>query len=128
MDASRIALIAGWISLLGGVVSGSFMGLRFHDEGWLGGYASFRRRLMRLGHIAFFGLGFLNLFFAFSVRVAPLAAPVGELAAIALMLGAITMPATCFLTAWKEDFRAFFPIPVTLVLAGIVSLLAGWGL
>ena len=29
----------------------------------MGGYGSFRRRLTRLGHIAFFGLGFVNLFY-----------------------------------------------------------------
>ena len=128
MNPAHIALVTGWLALLGGVVSGSIIGMRFHRDEWLGGYASFRRRLMRLGHIAFFGLGFVNLMFAFSVRAAPLPVPVGEFAAAALALGAITMPATCFLTAWRERFRELFPIPVTFVLAGIVSLLVGWGI
>jgi hypothetical protein len=128
MDPVHITLTAGWLAMLGGVVSGIALGRRFYSEDWLGGYGSFRRRLLRLGHIAFFGLGFLNVVFAFSVRAAPLPAPVGEFAAVALAIGAATMPLTCFLTAWKERYRELFPIPVTFVLAGIASLLAAWGL
>ena len=40
--------------MLAGVLSGMAMGLFFHQDGWLGGYGSFRRRLLRLGHIAFY--------------------------------------------------------------------------
>ena len=123
-----MTLIAGWIAMLGGVASGMVMGLRFHREDWLGGYGSFRRRLLRLGHIACFGLGFVNLLFAFSIRALPVPAPFGEIAAVGFVLGAATMPLTCFLTAWQAPFRKLFPVPVAGVLAGIVSLLAGWGL
>jgi len=128
MDPVHTTLITGWASMLGGAVSGAAMGLCFHREDWLGGYGSFRRRLLRLGHIAFFGLGFLNLLFAFSVRALPIAAPFGEVAAAGFVLGAATMPLTCFLAAWKTPFRQLFPVPVAGVLAGIVSLLSGWGL
>lgn len=37
------------------------LGLKFQRDGWLGGYASFAGRLIRLGHISFIGLGFLNI-------------------------------------------------------------------
>jgi hypothetical protein len=128
MDPVHVTLNAGWLAMLGGVVSGMVMGLRFHREDWLGGYGSFARRLLRLGHISFFGLGLINLLFSFSVRAAPLPTPLGEFAAVALVLGAVTMPLTCFLTAWEARCRELFPIPVTCVLLGIVSLLGGWGL
>ena len=114
--------------MLGGAASGALLGLRFHREEWLGGYGSFRRRLMRLGHIAFFGLGFLNLLFAFSVRALPVPAPYGELAAASFVLAAVTMPLTCFLAAWRPHFRHLFPVPVAGVLTGILSLLTGWGI
>lgn len=128
MDFIHLTLVTGWIATLGGVASGMVMGLRFHREEWLGGYASFRRRLVRLGHISFFGLGFANLLFAVTASELPLRAPFGEIAAAGFVLGAMTMPVACFLAAWRAPLRHLFPIPVAGVLVGIVSLLAGWSL
>ena len=53
-----------WTGMLLGVVSGAVIGLCFAREDWMGGYSGWRRRLTRLGHISFFGLGFVNFFFA----------------------------------------------------------------
>jgi len=128
MSPDQLTLVAGWLGMLGGAASGALLGLRFHRDEWLGGYGSFRRRLMRLGHIAFFGLGFLNLLFAFSVRALPVPAPFGHVAAAGFVLAAVTMPLTCFLAAWRPSFRHLFPVPVAGVLAGILSLLLGWGI
>ena len=128
MSPDHLALVAGWLGMLCGAAAGALLGLRFHREEWLGGYGSFRRRLLRLGHIAFFGLGFLNLLFAFSVRALPVSAPYGQLAAASFVLAAVTMPLICFLAAWRPPFRHLFPIPVVGVLTGILSLLTGWGI
>jgi len=111
--------------MLGGVASGIYLGLHFHKNDWLGGYSSFRRRLLRLGHISFFGIGFVNLMFAFTLRAMPVAAPYGEIGAFALATAAIAMPLTCFLAAWQPKFRELFPIPVVGLLTGIVAVLAG---
>ena len=46
-----------WLWMLLGFISGTVLGLNFHRENWLGGYASRQRRLYRLGHVSFFGLG-----------------------------------------------------------------------
>jgi hypothetical protein len=120
-------LFAGWIGLLCGVVSGAVIGLFFHREDWMGGYDSFRRRLTRLGHISFFGLGFVNLFFGLTVAALHLAdSPALSLAGRCLLVGAVTMPTCCFLSAWRKPFRHLFPIPVVSVLAGIVLLLCCW--
>ena len=127
-DPVRVTLIAGWISMLLGAASGALMGLCFHREDWFGGYGSFQRRLLRLGHIAFFGLGFLNLMFAFSIRALPLPGAFAQVAATGFVVGAATMSLTCFLAAWRKPFRHLFPVPVAGVLTGIVCLLAGWGL
>jgi len=61
-------LLAGWIATLAGIVSGAVMGLFFLREEWLGGYSSHPRRLLRLGHISFFGLGFTNVRQCFRFR------------------------------------------------------------
>jgi hypothetical protein len=117
---------AAWIGMLLGVVSGALIGLFFHREEWMGGYQSFRRRLTRLGHISFFGLGFINFFFAISHQVAGVDPALAAPAAAAFTAGAVTMPTCCFLSAWRQGFRHFFFIPVTSVAAGIVLTLAGW--
>jgi hypothetical protein len=126
MQDAMFNLFVGWVGMLGGVVSGALIGLFFHNDTWMGGYGSFRRRLMRLGHISFFGLGFLNLLFALSADKLNLAAPYLPVASTALVVGAVTMPVCCFLSAWRKPFRHLFPVPVTAVLVGIVSLLMGW--
>lgn len=125
MDPLQFSLMAGWVGFLGGVVSGAMMGLLFHRENWLGGYGSFTRRMVRLGHISFFGIGLINLFYALSLE--PLGVPLesAQAGSIALLVALVMMPTTCFLTAWKKPFRHLFFIPVLAAASGIgVVLLA----
>ena len=122
---TRAMLVAGWSGMLGGVVSGAALGLFFHKENWMGGYASFRRRLARLGHISFFGLGFLNILFAFTNQLVALPHGAASLAAGALIAAAVAMPTCCFLAAWRSSFRHLFAVPVVGVFTGIVATLVG---
>lgn len=122
---THLMMVAGWVGMLGGVVSGAALGLFFHREDWMGGYGSFRRRMARLGHISFFGLGFLNLLFALTHQLAGLPAPWARAAAAGLLVGAVAMPTCCFLSAWRKPFRHLFAIPVGGVTVGVVSTLAG---
>jgi len=126
MEIAAPNLLAGWIAMLAGAVSGAIIGLFFHREEWMGGYSSFRRRMTRLGHISFWGLGFINMLFAFSVKALDLSAMNVRVASGALILGLVTMPLSCFLTAWRKPFRFLFPVPVVSVVAGIISFLLGW--
>jgi hypothetical protein len=114
-----------WGGMLAGVLSGAVIGLFFHREDWMGGYDSFRRRLTRLGHISFFGLGFINFFFAITHHIVGLTPACARVAAWAFAIGAVTMPAVCFLTAWKKPWRRLFPIPVLAVATGIIATLVG---
>ena len=113
---------AAWFGILAGVISGSIAGLWFKDEHWLGGYGSWRRRLSRLGHISFFGIAFLNLAFALTVRSLHWPAPPTG-CAIALAAAIVLMPAICFLSAWRKPFGHLFVLPVGCVLAGVIGLL-----
>jgi hypothetical protein len=124
-EPAQLNLLIGWTSMVAGALSGAGMGLFFHDERWLGGYASFRRRMVRLGHIAFFGLGILNVLFALSATAFPIPPAHGGFASAGLAVGAVTMPACCFLAAWRAGLRQLFPVPVLAVLLGLVALLAG---
>ncbi len=115
-------LLAGWIGFLAGAATGALIGLFFHRDDWLGGYGSYPRRLIRLGHIACFGLGLINILFALTaVHLPP--GPVARAASVLLIIGLITMPLTCFLTAWKKPFRHAFFIPAGSTLIGIACLL-----
>ena len=121
-----INLVGGWLGMLAGVLSGAVVGLFFHRDDWMGGYGSYRRRLTRLGHISFFGLGFLNLMFAATSAQLYLRGNYIAVASWALIAGAITMPVCCFLSAWRKPLRHLFPVPVLAVTTGILSILAGW--
>lgn len=116
-------LVAGWVGMLAGVIAGAVIGLFFEREDWMGGYASFRRRLSRLGHIAFFGLAFVNILFALTTQGLPESAWLVT-ASRSLVVGAAAMPACCFLSAWRRGFTRLYPIPVLAVAIGIVTLLA----
>jgi hypothetical protein len=115
-------LLVGWVGMLGGVISGALIGLFFKREDWMGGYGSFRRRLTRLGHISFFGLGFLNILFALTTSGLPESAWLAT-ASWSLVIGAAAMPVCCFLAAWKKGLAHLFPIPVVAVSIGVVTLL-----
>ncbi len=111
-------LVAGWYLVLAAFVSGAAIGLGFHREEFLGGYASFRRRLVRLGHLSLAALGLLNLAYGMA-PVSPATIWPGAL----LLAGAIAMPAVCFLAAWRTGFRHLFFIPVTLLIVAVVLII-----
>jgi hypothetical protein len=109
----------GWVWLLLGTVSGLTLGLRFQREEWMGGYASLRRRLVRLGHISFFGLGFLNILFALGGARAQLDPGWLATASWSLIVGGVTMPLSCALMAWRPAFQPAFAVPVASLLLGV---------
>ncbi len=116
----------GWIWMLAGVVTGLLMGLRFHEESWLGGYTSHPRRLLRLGHISFMGLGILNLLFAMSAARSGLGPGGLGIASWAMVIGGITMPACCALVAWRKSLHFVFAVPVASLFVGVG--LVAWGM
>ncbi|MHC4946337.1 MAG: hypothetical protein ACYTG7_25260 [Planctomycetota bacterium] len=126
MDLWALSLAAGWIGLLCGTFSGAALGFWFHDDHWLGGYGSFRRRMLRLSHISFIGLGFLNIMNGLTLRELGIESNFAGLAVGGFLLGLATMPLCCLLAAWRKPLRHLFPVPVVAVLVGNLSLLALW--
>ena len=119
-----INMTAGWISILLGVLMGAGMGIFFQREDWLGGYGSWPRRMIRLGHVSFFGIGLLNIAFAATVKYLGWSRP-AEICSQMLMVACALMPATCFAAAIDRRWRHGFIVPVMCVLAGVVGILAG---
>ena len=118
MKTAQFNLVLAWAWIFLGFVSGLVLGLFFHQEHWLGGYASFKRRLYRLCHISFFGLGVLNLCFYLTVRECEITGGTLRAASTALMIGAVTMPLCCLLTAHFPRTRPLFAVPVVSLLVG----------
>ena len=124
MREVEINLHLAWLWMILGILSGLAMGFFFQREDWLGGYASFRRRLYRLGHISFFGLALLNLAFVFTVRLEGLRGPGVGIASGGFALGAIAMPLCCLIVASAPKLRVvLFSVPVAGLLAAAVSTL-----
>ena len=61
----------------------------------------------------------INVLFAFSPCPPP-GSSTADVASIGFVVGGVSMPAVCFLTAWREPFRHLFFIPV------IASSPASW--
>jgi hypothetical protein len=116
---------AAWGGILGGFIAGAVLGLFFHDDAWMGGYSSWRRRMARLGHVSFFGIAIINLLYAVSIAVfgIQINSPYPSYLFIA---AAVTMPLVCFLSAYRKNFRHLFPVPVLCLLIGsIIFLIKG---
>ena len=111
----------GWGMIAAGFAAGAVIGLGFHRDDFLGGYASFRRRLLRLGHVALVALGLFNIIFSLTMpQVAYSNGDVAKAASLCWLAGGTVMPSVCFLTAWRPAFKAVFAAPVCLLIAAAV--------
>lgn len=114
-------LVLAWLWILCGFLSGLLLGLGFHREDWLGGYASHKRRLYRLGHISFFGLGLANWMFHSTATFLGTHTGLVSVAGGLFIVGALTMPICCVWTAHRPAVRGCFAVPVvSLVVAAAI--------
>jgi hypothetical protein len=114
----------GWLSVLMAFATGAVIGLFFHREDFLGGYTSFRRRIIRLGHIAQAALGMMNVIYALSPWPGPDRWE-ASVASAAFVVGGISMPLVCFLSGWRESWRHLFFIPVVSLVVAVMLTLKG---
>jgi hypothetical protein len=119
----HLNLVIAWLWLLLGFVAGMVLGMFFHGENWLGGYGSFKRRMYRLGHISFFGLGAVNLLFCLTVQNFSLAGQLVSVASWAFIVGAITMPVCCVVMAHFPKAHLIFAVPVVSLITGAILTL-----
>ena len=120
---AHMNLLLAWIWILLGFLSGMLLGMFFHGEKWLGGYASLKRRMYRLGHISFFGLGMVNFIFAMTLQSGSFAGQQAVVASWAFILGALTMPLCCVIMAHFPKAHLIFAVPVvSLIVGGVLTL------
>ena len=117
---------AGWLLILAAFGTGAILGLFFHRDDFLGGYTSFSRRMLRLGHVALAALGMMNVLFALSPWPAP-GHWLATAASACFVAGGLAMPTICFLTAWRRPFRHLFALPVIALVLAVIFTYAGGG-
>jgi hypothetical protein len=120
----NLNLMLAWLWILLGFATGMVLGISFHREDWLGGYASFKRRMYRLAHISLFGLGAVNLFFWLTAKNISSASSLVTFASWSFIVGAITMPICSVLMAHFSKTHLLFAIPViSLIAGGVLTLM-----
>ena len=123
--AMDLHLLFSWIWILIGLGTGVALGALFARDDWLGGYASWPRRLVRLGHISFVGTGLLNVAAHWTLTQMPPAPAAATAVRWAFVAGAVLMPAVCFLAAFAPRCRLLFAAPVVALGGGAAALVFG---
>jgi hypothetical protein len=116
-DFSRAVALTG---MLLGAMSGLAMGLwsfggPLPEPGWVGGYGDLPRRLLRLGHIALFALGMINLMLARQLAASGLGEGATRLAFGAMNLGNVLMPAVLFAAVFRPEMKYLLALPALAV-------------
>ena len=101
----NLNIFAGWCLISAGIFSGMVIMPVFLKDSLLGGYASFKRRFTRLGHIAFVVLGIVNILYGLMDK--------GE--SLPLVIGAAGMAVGCIISAFWEHFKYVLVVPAVLV-------------
>ena len=120
----------GWSSMALGVATGLVMGLWSFDgpvlpPKMLEDYSDVHRRLARLGHIAFFGLGILNILLAREFHALDLGQGQKRVAAWAMNFGNVFLPLTLFAAAVWHPLKYTMPLPATSVFVAIAIAALG---
>lgn len=109
-----------------GAILGMIFGMWAESRDWADGYGSFRRQAMRLAHIAAFALGIMNVLYgSVTAGLASLPHWASATGSIAMIAGAVLMPAVCLAAAWRRPLKYAFPIPASCVL--VAMLIQAWG-
>ena len=120
----------GWLCTVLGALTGLVMGLWSFDgpvptPGWLGEYGTTARRLARLGHIAFFGLGILNVLLAYELSLSALGPQGKRLASFAMNFGNVFLPMTLFAASVFPPLKYLLPLPAIAVALALVLAAKG---
>jgi hypothetical protein len=113
-----------------GIGTGLVMGMWSFDgpmpvPEWLGAYGDVSRRLARLGHIAFLGLGIIDVLLARELPRLALSAAMRRTASVAMILGNALLPPALFAAAACRPCKYLLPVPAIAVFVAVV--LTAWG-
>jgi hypothetical protein len=132
-----VNLAVGWSSLAVGALTGLILGIWSFGgpvpvPEWIGDYDTLSRRLLRLGHIAFFGLGILNIMLARHLgRTRSVGYP-KPLALTAMNFGNVFLPVTLIGASIFEPAKYLMSLPalavsIALIIGAYVAILDAAG-
>ncbi len=121
MSALDMLLLYALVGLPVGLLSGLALGLVARHQGGWGGYASFRRRAARLGHVCLVMLPLLAGFYALALEGRGAEGAALGWAVGLWIPGSIALAGALFVAAWKPSARAVLVVPALAVTAGAVS-------
>lgn len=122
----------GFTSLLIGVASGMIIGLWSFGgplpvPDGIGEYSDLPRRFLRLGHIAFFGLGLINLAIAGHCGCLNFGLAARQRSLTLINLGNVGLPPLLLAAAWQPVLLYLMPVPVLCVFAALaLAAAAAW--
>ena len=116
--------IVAWTGMACGAALGLIMGLWSFDgpvapPNFIGDYTDTPRRLLRLGHIACFGIGILNLLLVQALLNAKDSPRVASYAAQAMNFGNIFLPLVLVIAAVYAPAKYLLPFPALSVFAAL---------
>lgn len=120
--------VVAWSSFTAGAASGLVLGLWSFDgpfpvPSWIGEYGDVSRRLLRLSHIAFFGLAMLNLLLARHLPTLKLSGRMAWLALAGMNFGNIVMPMILVAATFAAEVEDRFQLVISDErLAGLKTL------
>jgi hypothetical protein len=122
--AGELNRLIGWSGMALGAGMGLLLGLWAFDgplptPAWIGDYDATPRRLLRLSHIACFGLGLINLLMAREAPRLALSAGLRRAALQAMNLGNVLLPVTLFAAALYAPLKYLMPLPALAVFAAL---------
>jgi hypothetical protein len=126
----ELNIIVGWSGMVAGALLGMTFGLFAESREWAGGYASFERQAMRLGHVAAFALGMINVLYGLCLSAILVELPewLVVTGSGTMIAGGVLMPTVCLLAAWRRPMKYLFPLPATCVLIAVAIQVWGWAL
>lgn len=119
-------------SLLLGAASGLVIGLwsfggPLPEPSWVGGYGELPRRLLRLGHVALFALGMINLMLTRQLAACAPGEGATRLAQAAMNVGNISMPPLLFAAALQAEIKYLLGLPALAVFVALaIAARAAW--
>jgi hypothetical protein len=131
-ESGNLNRAVGFTSLLLCVVSGMVIGLwsfggPLPTPESVGEYGDLPRRFLRLGHIAFFGIGILNLVLAGQSSRLRFSGNARYHALVMMNLGNIGLPPLLLAAAWQPALMYLLPAPVLCIFGALgLTVIAAW--
>jgi len=119
-------IIFGWCWINIGFIMGMVIGMKFEKANWLGGYASWERRMLRLSHVAFIFLSILNIVYGHELMNVNLSETWKQAGSILIIIGAIGIPVIVFIAAFYKKILYYLAIPIIALTASTIIMAIGY--